>query len=572
VNKWVAGFTRRAVRRSTILLLTLALFPVFNLPTSARAQLSVTAFTIDSEFGDYIGAGQTIVFVPPDSVMAAGTADTVNMAASSTAPAHDFSATLAAPTGQTLEAGTTYSARRFRSDTMAGLDVTGEGRGCNETVGAFTVHEISVDDVGVLTQFAATYEQHCEGGPYALFGELRYNSSLGFRAAVATPNRLTFPDTEVGSTSAPQDVMITNEGTEGLTMGAAAVGGDYPADFSIVADGCSNTSVVPGDGCSMSIAFEPSGGSGDRSALVHIPDDTARGRRDISVYGRALAPVPIVSSVIPVKTSSRDEFLPTAGEDFLAWTQNRAGGRFAFKAFAQPDGGSSFGVSSGGVGFTGGIDGTRIVYQQLNKRRTQSNLKIFDLQTRVRSDPPPGVNTARWEWQPTMSGDWLLFGRNNFATDVWQVVLFNVVTGEQRLLDSIRKTRRTYIQPGQVSGNYAVWYKVGGGDGDVFIYDIAAGSTTRIDDLDWEYGPSITSDGTMYFSRTNVYCGPRDRLVARTVGGEEFGLRRLPQGRDISSLFAFSDSAGVTHVYFDLWRCTREIGQNAADIMKVTVD
>ncbi|HYY59341.1 MAG TPA: carboxypeptidase regulatory-like domain-containing protein, partial [Pyrinomonadaceae bacterium] len=58
-----------------------------------------------------------------------------------------------------------------------GLEIAGDGRGCNTLTGSFTVHEVTLDYSGsspkVLT-FAASFEQHCEGGPAALIGTLYY--------------------------------------------------------------------------------------------------------------------------------------------------------------------------------------------------------------------------------------------------------------------------------------------------------------------------------------------------------------------------------------------------------------
>jgi hypothetical protein len=60
-------------------------------------------------------------------------------------------------------------------------------------------------------------------------------------------------------------------------------------------------------------------------------------------------------------------------------------------------------------GANGEIDGDWLVYQQF--KRGASDLKFFDLSSKRRSNPPRGVNTDQWEYWPSFSGQWLLFGR-----------------------------------------------------------------------------------------------------------------------------------------------------------------
>jgi prepilin-type processing-associated H-X9-DG protein len=56
----------------------------------------------------------------------------------------------------------------FQSANKAGLDVSGDGRGCNMLTGRFQIETLDVTS-SRLTSFTATFEQHCDGGP-ALHG------------------------------------------------------------------------------------------------------------------------------------------------------------------------------------------------------------------------------------------------------------------------------------------------------------------------------------------------------------------------------------------------------------------
>ncbi|HZF50980.1 MAG TPA: hypothetical protein VE093_20110 [Polyangiaceae bacterium] len=58
----------------------------------------------------------------------------------------------------------------FASPGHPGLDVSGDHRGCNILSGRFVIYEISSDGSDLVTNFTASFEQHCEAGPPALRG------------------------------------------------------------------------------------------------------------------------------------------------------------------------------------------------------------------------------------------------------------------------------------------------------------------------------------------------------------------------------------------------------------------
>jgi hypothetical protein len=82
---------------------------------------------------------------------------------------------IAAPPGEPLAIGSYTGAVRaeFRPTGTPGLDVFGDGRGCNTLTGQFDVNELSHAPTGELLIFDATFEQHCEGADAALYGRIR---------------------------------------------------------------------------------------------------------------------------------------------------------------------------------------------------------------------------------------------------------------------------------------------------------------------------------------------------------------------------------------------------------------
>ncbi len=72
-----------------------------------------------------------------------------------------------------------YPAKRYPfNDSYNGISVWGDGRGCNEILWGFYVHEISVNSEGELSKAAIDFVQYCEGWEKGLYGSIRYNSTI----------------------------------------------------------------------------------------------------------------------------------------------------------------------------------------------------------------------------------------------------------------------------------------------------------------------------------------------------------------------------------------------------------
>lgn len=140
----------------------------------------VTYLYLNSEPGDYIGQGQTQMFTPATGTFSSSSAidnvasfsyfDTLNAG-------KWWHLYFASPWDTTLTPGTYLNATRwpFQADNVPGLSVSGEGRGSNGLTGQFTVLQALYDQSGRIVRFAADFEQHSEGAPPALFGQVRYN-------------------------------------------------------------------------------------------------------------------------------------------------------------------------------------------------------------------------------------------------------------------------------------------------------------------------------------------------------------------------------------------------------------
>ncbi|HJS69505.1 MAG TPA: hypothetical protein VJ744_01780 [Gaiellaceae bacterium] len=125
------------------------------------------------------------------------------------------------------------------------------------------------------------------------------------------------------------------------------------------------------------------------------------------------------------------------------------------------------------------------------------------------------------------------------------------------MLDQIR-SRNGFLWVGQVSGNYAVWYRctVSNRRCNVRMHDIAAATTTVIPNPGrQQYSASVTSDGTVYFIRSGRGCGNSVQVVRRPLGGPSNVVAAVGAGRDVQSIYALQHVDGTTTVYFDRIRC-----------------
>jgi len=148
----------------------------------ASAADGFTYFEMRGDAGDYIAGPRDYRYTEADSTFgpsfATGSAYISVVQGSYT---HWWYLNLRAPAGEDFVAGTTYTGAQrasFAEPPHPGLDVYGDGRGCNTVSGSFTVLEYEKDaGTGDVTRFAATFEQHCEGGTAAARGTIAWNAT-----------------------------------------------------------------------------------------------------------------------------------------------------------------------------------------------------------------------------------------------------------------------------------------------------------------------------------------------------------------------------------------------------------
>jgi hypothetical protein len=149
------------------------------LAVTGRAEGGVTSLVLQSDPGDWVGQGQTLVLNEGSgSFQAWGSPSNITIAFNG--PGHWWYLSFGTSDDEPLVVGPYENAVRhmLRGGGHPGLDVSGDGRGCNMLSGRFDVREVSLGAGGEVVAFWATFEQHCESVGPALRGEIRYNANV----------------------------------------------------------------------------------------------------------------------------------------------------------------------------------------------------------------------------------------------------------------------------------------------------------------------------------------------------------------------------------------------------------
>ena len=239
---------------------------------TSAVQLSMDGNTSFSE------SGQTLAFNAADSDLAGGTAVWTG---SSQYPIAQPSETLTLDTRFTMTAST-------------GLIATsGYGDGATVPVsGNFSVNllfEVSADGGSTWTPatdyfnsqqnvIGNTIQSSFQGGFFYMLA--------GVPVASISPSPFDFGDQPVNQASTAQAFAVQNTGSADLNMQSASVSGD----FAISSDGCSGTTVAPGDTCTIDVTFTPTQ-TGSLSGTLTISDNAADSPQQISLSGTGIQPV-----------------------------------------------------------------------------------------------------------------------------------------------------------------------------------------------------------------------------------------------------------------------------------------
>lgn len=174
-------------KKIAIFIVVFALFQLPLLHSKAATQDPTFRIMTKSDSGDYIGQNKSWDFSDSNNskVTVVSANDSAVSFGSDSFGVSNLTFDFASIPGKTLSKGLHTPAKRlsFR-DAFDGMDVSGDGRGCNTILGAFYVHEY-VMSTGTLQKAAIDFVQICEprsndinSGSPRLVGSIRYNSTV----------------------------------------------------------------------------------------------------------------------------------------------------------------------------------------------------------------------------------------------------------------------------------------------------------------------------------------------------------------------------------------------------------
>jgi uncharacterized protein (DUF1330 family) len=198
--------------------------------TTYQQGMSLSGMYYRSPPGDFVGLGQTrLLLAPPGSfTIQQDSRSAINATLIPPGAEAQWTFDVAAPEGGPVVPGTYENAMRwpFQSPSSPGLDFS-NGNGCNELTGRYVVYEATYANDGTPQRFAADFEQRCENVGPALYGEIRFNSTVPFSA-------LLLPPTTPLSNISTRGGVLTGEN---VLIGGFVVGGSTNKTVAITAMG-----------------------------------------------------------------------------------------------------------------------------------------------------------------------------------------------------------------------------------------------------------------------------------------------------------------------------------------------
>jgi hypothetical protein len=203
-----------------------------------------------------------------------------------------------------------------------------------------------------------------------------------------------------------------------------------------------------------------------------------------------------------------------------------------------------------------GLDAGRLAYQQtLPTNRDNSDIHLLDLATMTQI-PLPGVNTVDFEWNVDVSGNRLVFARDNARDTRWAIFLYDLTTHALRRIAT--GTPRNGTAPEGINGDYVVWEACKGWRCNALRYRISTGhvDVLKAPRTRTYYGLSVLSDGTVYGVSSGNGCGIKVSIFRWRPGSKPVIVHRFSKYRDVA-LPDIDQFAGTTYLYYSHISCAR---------------
>jgi hypothetical protein len=273
-----------------------------------------------------------------------------------------------------------------------------------------------------------------------------------------------------------------------------------------------------------------------------------------------LADLSVAATPVKVLGTTRNEIDPTAESGHLAYGLGRATNPNRFDAYLKRPGFARIKVNASGTqGYEPNLDfanahfGDALVFAQ--KGAGDADIKIWDVDSGGRSNPPPGVNTNAGESAPSLDGNYLLFGRgpaNRFY--MTRVILYDLSTNTPTVIDTA--PTNGIVFPGTVNGDWASWTECSPSDCRAWRFEISTTTKTEVpSSARFVYTSAIGQDGTVWFVQSAIGCGANVRIRRHEIGSAPTTWVDFPPGID-ANINDLDDSLVARRVYFSRVNCS----------------
>ena len=197
----------------------------------------------------------------------------------------------------------------------------------------------------------------------------------------------------------------------------------------------------------------------------------------------------------------------------------------------------------------GGPHGDLISYDIFRPHARSYDIGLYDVVTRHAVHAADGANTLQNEFHPTISGEWLLFGKTPLRA-VSNCSLYKLDGSDTRPL--FVAASRNFVQADQVNGDYAVYTECDATECSVHRYTISTDTDVTLPNAGRAaYYASVTSTGVVYYViGSPTRCGV-GTSIRKWTGGSAPSITTLPNGVDVTqSMWAYERPAGGVTVYF----------------------
>lgn len=211
------------------------------LPGLAAAGTAQTLLILNSQPGDYIGGGQYQKFTTSDGTFSAQSAGRGGVEFSFQGGSSWWYLYFGPPDADKFVRAEYEGIQRFafHSPGKPGMDVYGDGRGCNIDTGRFLLTDIAIAPDGTIQRLAIDFEQHCEGAKPALYGSVRFNSEVSTVPRFGIGNAIALKGS-TGASDSGMIVALSMPAKKAVSVqfqtadGTAVAGTDYVATKGIV--------------------------------------------------------------------------------------------------------------------------------------------------------------------------------------------------------------------------------------------------------------------------------------------------------------------------------------------------